>query len=183
MSDSGLLAKAISLAAEKHRDQKRRDGSPYIYHPLNAARIVKNAGFGYAYQIAAVLHDILEDTDTTEEMLGIFGPEVVRAVVLLTRPEGADETEYLSALKKDPVAAVVKSADKIDNLSDSVLLGDPAFFSYYLEKADRYYKNSLSKAVDEVILRAERFKDGSEFVPVYLFEKEALLPYPEEDQP
>ena len=91
MQEPELFARAIGLAAERHANQNRKDGTPYIYHPLKVAELVKDAGYGLRYQMAAVLHDVLEDTETTEEELTLFGEDVLEAVKLGTRPEGADE--------------------------------------------------------------------------------------------
>lgn len=160
MSDEELLAKAITLACNKHMNQKRDEGTPYIYHPLHVAEIVKQQGYPIAYQIVAILHDVLEDTDTSAEELSIFGEDIVKAVQLLTREKGADEEVYVKNILENDLARVVKNADKLNNLSDIVYTGIPGttrstryaeHAKRYLEKAKKYYQGKFSLALDKTI--------------------------------
>ena len=146
-----LLAEAISLAAKAHCGQTRRDGTPYIYHPLMVAEIVKRNGASLDCQMAAVLHDTLEDTTVKEEDIARFGGNVVRAVKLLTRTKGTDEADYVNAILKDPIAKAVKEADKINNLRESVLCEDKGFRKRYVKKAKKYYYGKFSTVLDTVI--------------------------------
>ena len=110
---------AITLASKRHEGQVRRNGTPYIYHPLTVAKMVAQAGYDEKYVITAVLHDILEDTDTTEdEIEELFGRDILAALLLVTRPEGMPEDEYVKGILKNDIASVVKNADKIHNLRD-----------------------------------------------------------------
>ena len=146
-----LLAEAISLAAMAHCGQARRDKTPYIYHPLMVAEIVKRNGASIDCQIAAVLHDTLEDTAVTEEEIAKFGECVVRAVKLLTREKGMNEANYVDAILRDPIAKAVKEADKIHNLREAVLCGDNGFRKWYAKKAKKYYYGKFSATLDTVI--------------------------------
>src|SRR5207244_8078763 len=84
-----LLLKALAFAADKHRKQRRKDAeaSPYINHPIALADVLKNEG-GVDDPIvlcAALLHDTVEDTDTTpEELRAAFGPEIADVVLEVT---------------------------------------------------------------------------------------------------
>ena len=181
------FAAAISLASVKHRFQTRKDGvTPYIYHPIAVAELVRYAGYGLEYQTAAMLHDVLEDTDTDEVELEFFGEEILVAVKLLTRPEGADEAKYVSRILEDPIARVVKNADKICNLWDAVTEGTPgkirskrahSFAERYIKKAEDYYEGNFSSALDQSI-RMTRGKLMEKIVPdkrqVPVFSKEEL---------
>ena len=85
MNDTTLILKAASFAAHKHRNQRRKDAdaSPYINHPLGLARVLSEEGgiTDPATICAALLHDTIEDTDTTPEELELeFGTEI-RALV------------------------------------------------------------------------------------------------------
>lgn len=113
------LAKDIAVTA--HLGQFRRDRkTPYINHPLRVAdRLHKESDYVIA---AGWLHDVIEDTEESEESLLAAGiPErVVRAVVALTKRPGAETyDEYLSRVAFDEIARKVKIADLIDNLADS----------------------------------------------------------------
>ncbi|MGZ5157712.1 MAG: HD domain-containing protein [Caldimonas sp.] len=122
------LFEALAFAAHKHRAQRRKDveASPYINHPIALARILTVEGGIDDTQtlIAAVLHDTVEDTDTTfEEIKAIFGKKVADVVREVT-----DDTTLLKADRKrlqiehaphmSRRAALVKLADKTSNLRD-----------------------------------------------------------------
>ena len=165
MNERKLLAKAIRLAAKKHAKQERKDGAAYIYHPMRVAEYVRRAGADIPTQIVALLHDVLEDTDTPESKIAEFGEDILEAVKLVTRPEGAAEDQYVAAILKNPMAAYVKMADKIDNVTDILMLdgyGNERTEKSreravrYIEKARKYYYGKFSKALDTVIEEAEK---------------------------
>ena len=84
-SELALLLKALAFAAHKHRDQRRKDpaASPYINHPIALADVLVNEGGVTDVEVlcAALLHDTVEDTDTTpQEIEGAFGARVARIV-------------------------------------------------------------------------------------------------------
>lgn len=143
-----MLAEALAFAAKKHEGQTRRNGTPYIYHPLTVAAMVKECGFGIPYQIVALLHDTLEDTDATEEEIAKFGSDILESVRLLTRRPGMDERIYVADILKNEMAAVVKNADKVHNLRDILSEGQVASIKYG-KKADKYYRGLFSKALDD----------------------------------
>ncbi len=154
MENSILFSKAVSYAANKHLTQTRRDGSPYILHPIKVAEIVRESGFDIKYQIVALLHDTLEDTNATEDEIKFFGKDVLEAVRLLTRPDGMDETEYLDAILQNHMAAIVKSADKMHNMWECTLCDNVRWATKYIEKSKKYYMKKFSKAVDNAITSA-----------------------------
>jgi (p)ppGpp synthase/HD superfamily hydrolase len=113
------LEDALILAADKHRGQRDKNGQPYILHPL---RVMHHLGFdaAEAERMAALLHDVVEDTDVTFDDLRRrgFSEEVVSAVESLTkRPE--EEADYFAAVARagaHPIGRKVKIADLTDNL-------------------------------------------------------------------
>ena len=126
--DSIALLKALHFAADKHRDQRRKDvdASPYINHPIEVAELLARVG-GVTDLVTlqgAILHDTIEDTDTTpEELEEVFGPEV-RSVV----EEVTDDTNLPKADRKrlqieharrgSQKAKTIKLGDKIANVRD-----------------------------------------------------------------
>ena len=77
LADMAVIDRAVEYAAEKHRDQKRKDGSPYIIHPLAVAEIVAETGLDTDAILGAILHDCIEDTDSTyDEIARQFGSTV-----------------------------------------------------------------------------------------------------------
>ena len=110
MDEKERYQKAEAFATEKHKGQFRIGGEPYIMHPLAVAEIV-NQGYGMDYQITALFHDLLEDTDATEEeIFALGGARVLEAVRLLTKQEGYVMAEYVAGIRSNPIAFVVKAA-------------------------------------------------------------------------
>jgi len=108
-----LLERAIGIALRAHAGQKTKDGSPYILHPL---RVMARMTTGEE-RMAAVLHDVIEDSDLTLEDLRREGfPEsVLTAVSLMTHEDGISYEDYVQRLKPDPMARRIKLADLEDN--------------------------------------------------------------------
>ena len=105
---------ALELAVEKHRNQTDKACNPYILHPLHVMENVNNK----EGKIVAILHDIIEDTDITENYLLKIGlsKRIVDAVVALTRSEDMDYQEYIKNLSSNPLAKEVKLADLEHNM-------------------------------------------------------------------
>ena len=105
---------ALELAVEKHKNQTDKAGNPYILHPLHVMENV-NSKEG---KIVAILHDIIEDTDITEDYLLKIGlsKRIIDAVVALTRSEDMDYQEYIKNLSSNPLAKEVKLADLEHNM-------------------------------------------------------------------
>jgi len=106
------LATAIALAADRHRSQVDKGGRPYILHPLKVMHYIR-AEDDEDLQCIAVMHDLLEDTDTTfEELVGLgFSDRVIAALRLLTRMPGQTEAEYMAGVLTSTDAVRVKLAD------------------------------------------------------------------------
>ncbi|XP_045888221.1 guanosine-3',5'-bis(diphosphate) 3'-pyrophosphohydrolase MESH1 [Micropterus dolomieu] len=127
-SDAVLLLETVHFAAEKHRNQRRKDseGTPYINHPIGVARILSYEGGVTDIEVlqAAVLHDTVEDTDTTPaELEAKFGPIVARIVQEVTDDKSLPKQERKRqqvehAAHCSRQAKLVKLADKLYNLRD-----------------------------------------------------------------
>ena len=108
---------ALQFAAEKHLGQTRKGGQPYITHPIAVAEILRDWGHGEETQIAGLFHDLLEDTDASEEdILRLGGEKVLRAVKLVTKTPGYVMAEYMAGIRADEMALLVKAADRLHNL-------------------------------------------------------------------
>ena len=130
---AAAIVKAAQFAAEKHKNQRRKDAdaSPYINHPLALASVLAVEGGVETPEVicAALLHDTVEDTETTaEELAAIFGATVTGIVLEVTDDKSLDkavrkEEQVRHAPHISPEAKLVKLADKICNLRD--LLASP----------------------------------------------------------
>lgn len=117
---------AIAFAIKKHEGQVRKfSGLPYVVHPINVARRVAQLGGTNAQIVAAYLHDVLEDTDATEDELRTeFGNEVTDLVLEVTNDkvmmEKMGKTDYLVAktAEMSPEAYMIKVLDREDNVRD-----------------------------------------------------------------
>jgi guanosine-3',5'-bis(diphosphate) 3'-pyrophosphohydrolase len=116
------LEDAILLASVAHRGQKDKAGAPYILHPLRVMFHLENHADD-ATRIAAVLHDVIEDTPVSAEQLRErgFANEAVEAVEFLTKlPEEENDYEaFINRAAKNPIARRVKIADLKDNMDES----------------------------------------------------------------
>ncbi|SDH90456.1 HD domain-containing protein [Actinokineospora alba] len=106
---------AIRIARDAHEGQVDKSGRPYIGHPL---RVMQNVDGEYE-RMTAVLHDVIEDTEVTAADLVAQGcpPEVVAAVVAISKVAGEDQETYLGRVAANPIALAVKFADIADNTS------------------------------------------------------------------
>lgn len=108
------LERAIEIAASAHAGQSDKAGQPYILHPLRVMFRVT----GVHAQMAAVLHDVVEDTAVTLEQLKQegFPPEVLTAIEALTKRPGESRLEAAARASRHPLALAVKLADNAENM-------------------------------------------------------------------
>ncbi|MEI7759940.1 MAG: bifunctional (p)ppGpp synthetase/guanosine-3',5'-bis(diphosphate) 3'-pyrophosphohydrolase [Thermoleophilia bacterium] len=133
--DRELIYRAFDTAELAHRGQVRRSGEPFITHPLGAALICAQLHLDEQTIAAALLHDVIEDTETSgEELLATFGPEItqlVEGVTKLTRisfqsREQADAENYrkmIVAMAQDVRVILIKLADRLHNMRTIEYLG------------------------------------------------------------
>jgi len=104
-----LTKKALKLCYEAHRGQTDKSGLPYVFHPFHLAEQMTDEESA----VAALLHDVVEDTEYSFadlENMG-FGGRVLEALRLLTHEKGVPYPEYVKRLKSNPIARSVKIAD------------------------------------------------------------------------
>ena len=104
-----LTKKALKLCFEAHKEKKDKSGLPYVHHPFHLAEQMTTE----ETTVVALLHDVMEDTDTTAEELAAegFGDAVMEALALLTHKKGVKSMTYVAAIKDNPIAKAVKIAD------------------------------------------------------------------------
>lgn len=113
------LELAKHIATKFHKGQMY-DTHPYTYHLELVAESLKKETDS-RLPIIGMLHDILEDTACTEELLhGLFEDNVVEAVVAISKIEGESYEDYIVRVKKNPLALIVKMHDSLCNLSESL---------------------------------------------------------------
>jgi guanosine-3',5'-bis(diphosphate) 3'-pyrophosphohydrolase len=139
-SERELVRKAYEIAAAAHDGQRRDEGSPYIDHPIRVASSLVNELEIHSSKLicAALMHDVIEDSDTTRsEIADIFGEEIADVVWLLTKLEGVSLSEYLRAIEDaaETGAPIVKLCDRLDNLR--YLIHSPK-----VEKKHRYIRTT-----------------------------------------
>lgn len=148
--DVSNVLRAALFAAEKHKNQRRKDAeaSPYINHPIALANLLATEGGVTDTDVlcAALLHDTIEDTETTaDELREIFGDAVTDIVLEVTDDKSLPKAErkHLQiehAAHASPQAKLVKLADKICNLRD-ILASPPADWS--VERKQEYFDWSV----------------------------------------
>ena len=152
----GLFLKALVFAADKHKNQRRKDAdaSPYINHPIALANILVNEGGVTDINVlcGAILHDTIEDTETTkEELIQQFGEKITSIVLdvtddktLLKAERKLKQIEHASHASHE--AKLVKLADKISNLRD--ILSSPP--KDWTDDRKKEYFDWAGKVVDQI---------------------------------
>jgi (p)ppGpp synthase/HD superfamily hydrolase len=150
-----LILRAVDFAARKHRDQRRKDqeASPYINHPISVSLLLAEIGGIADAEVlsAAILHDTLEDTDTTpEELEAAFGTRIRKLVEEVTDDKRLPrarrkELQIAHASRLSPDAVLIKLGDKISNVLD-VTHSPPADWNIqrrreYLDWAEAVVRN------------------------------------------
>ena len=127
-ADIGLIDQAVEYAKNKHKEQTRKDGSPYIIHPLAVAKIVTEMGLDMDALLGALLHDCIEDTDASHEdierLFGTTVAELVEGVTKLTRANFSSTEQaqmenlrkMFMAMSKDIRVVLIKIADRLHNM-------------------------------------------------------------------
>ncbi len=173
------ILEAAIFAARKHQGQVRKDReeSPYVTHPLAVAKVIYEVGGvdDLPILIAAILHDTIEDTDTTQaEVREIFGEEVLSFVLEVTDDKSLEKQErkrlqVVHAASLSHPAKIIKLADKLINCQD-VLTSPPKdwslerqrnYFQWGADVVDRIRGTNLplEMAFDEILTQAEQALD------------------------
>lgn len=126
--DAKLIKRAFTISMEAHKNMRRKSGEPYIFHPLTVAEIcVEEIGLGTTSIIAALLHDVVEDTDIELETIErIFGKKIAKIIDGLTKIRGVFEygtsqqaenfRKMLFTLSEDVRVILIKLADRLHNM-------------------------------------------------------------------
>ena len=126
--DARLIKQAFTVAADAHHEMRRKNGEPYIYHPLAVAQIcVEEIGLGTTAIVCALLHDVVEDTEISlEDIERQFGPKVAKIIDGLTKIAGIFEygasaqaenfRKLLLTLSEDVRVILIKLADRLHNM-------------------------------------------------------------------
>ena len=178
--DLPLTRDAIVFAQEHHSSQRRAaDGAPFLVHPLEVAAMLERTRYPDHIIAAAVLHDVLEDTDAERpELNARFGSEVANLVALVSDDPSIDDEEQ----RKDDVrervrhaggpALVVYAADKVSKVRELRILIAAGLDADAAEVKLRRHRKSLAML--------QQATDGSALVDLLRFEVEALETLPPE---
>ena len=126
---------ALKLCFDAHKNQTDKSGMPYVFHPFHLAEEMKDE----KTTTVALLHDVIEDTEYTLDDLKKMGfsEDVLDAILLMTHADGVPYMEYVSQIKKNPIARAVKLADLKHNSDmsrfDKITQRD-------IERAEKYKK-------------------------------------------
>lgn len=129
-----LTKKAMKLCYEAHKNQKDKGGMPYVFHPFHLAEQMTTEETA----IAALLHDVVEDTEITLDDIAEMGfpSSVIDALALLTHKGSIQYMDYVAKIKSNPIALAVKLADLRHN-SDLTRLN--CVDERALERARKYH--------------------------------------------
>lgn len=128
-----MTKKALRLCFEAHRDQTDKSGMPYVFHPFHLAEQMTDEDT----TVAALLHDVMEDTALTRQDLQQMGfrEAILEALTLLTHDPAVAYMDYVAKIKENPIAKAVKLADLRHN-SDLTRLD--VVDEYALRRREKY---------------------------------------------
>ncbi|MFA5211176.1 MAG: RelA/SpoT family protein [Patescibacteria group bacterium] len=160
-ADLDMIRLAYDYAEKAHQGQTRKSGEPYIIHPLATAHILADMKTDYILVIAALLHDVPEDTEKTlEDLEKEFGPEVmnlVKGITKLGKLKYRGVARYIENLRKMFVAMaedvrvmIIKFADRIHNLSTLDSLPPQKRYRIALESLEIYAPLADRLGMDEI---------------------------------
>jgi (p)ppGpp synthase/HD superfamily hydrolase len=178
MQDLPVTRRAVAFARERHSGQRREaDGAPFLLHPLEVASLLERESCSDEVIAAAVLHDVLEDTDVDQtELEAQFGTEVGRLVALVSDDPAIEAEEQRKDEVRERVrnagsdALAVYAADKISKVRELRMLIVRGLSPHEAEVKHRRYRESLSMLGSEL--------GDSRLVAVLQFELEALEQLP-----
>jgi (p)ppGpp synthase/HD superfamily hydrolase len=177
--DLPLAQKAIAFARERHGEQRRdADGAPFLVHPLEVASLLERSGYPDHVVAAAVLHDVLENTDVERgELERRFGPEVCHVVDTVSDDMSIEDEEARKADARERVraaggdAVAVFAADKISKVRElRMLLASGKIDPVQAETKLRRYRHALDMLEDVI--------PGRRLVEILRFELESLESLP-----
>ena len=171
--EESTIYRAFSIAKQAHANMRRRSGEPFIFHPLSVAIIaVKEIGLGATGIVCALLHDVVEDTDTTlDDLRVIFGDRVARIIDGLTKIDNIFDTQtnsiqaenfkkILLAMADDVYVIFLKLCDRLhnmrtlDSMSESKKLIISSETQYlYIPIAHRLGLYSIKTELEELVLK------------------------------
>jgi (p)ppGpp synthase/HD superfamily hydrolase len=175
-----LTQAAVEFAQERHAGQRRRaDDAPFVLHPIEAASILERSGYPDGVVAAAVLHDVLEDTEAQEsELEERFGPEVAELVATVSDdPSISDKEEQKDDVRErvrraGGYAQAVYAADKISKVRELRIMMARGVTDDSLAIRRARYERALAMLEDTI--------PGSRLVELLRFELEALDTLPPE---
>ncbi|WP_264549344.1 RelA/SpoT family protein [Flavobacterium sp. N2820] len=135
--DKKIIRKAFDVAVDAHKDQRRKSGEAYIFHPIAVAKIVaRDIGLGATSIAAALMHDVVEDTDiTVEDIEKMFNPKIAQLVEGLTKiakvktdqeisMQAENFRKMLLTLNDDVRVIIIKIADRLHNMQTMGSMAD-----------------------------------------------------------
>ena len=196
-SEEAMLARAFNFAKEKHGDQRRKSGEPFIAHPVEVAIILAGLHMDVETLVAALLHDTIEDTNTTRvDVINLFGESVadlVEGVTKISRIEVESLTDEQAqtirkmfvAMNKDIRVIVIKLADRLHNMrtlgslrEDRRIFKSHETLEIYAPIAHRLGINSIKWELEDLAffyLEPIKYKMVSRMVTESRAEREAYL--------
>ena len=195
--DMTVIDRAVEYAREKHQHQKRKDGSPYIIHPLAVAEIVAEMGLDVDAILGALLHDCIEDTDASfEEIAKLFGTtcaELVEGITKLTRANFSSTEEaqmenlrkMFMAMSKDIRVVLIKIADRLHNMRtmkyqtpEKQILKCRETMDIYAPLAHRLGMQKMKWELEDIALRyldAPGYEEITSYLSVHKEKDEAFM--------